>query len=296
MNKPTLKQSQMPAGVTRGMWDYAQSENIANTYDEYFEHHKLLKLDHRLVQDALTPYDSALIADLGCGTGRALVPLVRAGARGLAVDLSEHMLCEVRSKSDREHLSIECLLANLVDLDCLTTNSVDHAICLFSTLGMIQGQPNRCQFVRHVRRIIKPGGRFVAEFGGRGNVKAIVGAIYNAIEALGYPSKREFNPWYLPSVGEYATLLERQGFGVNYAAFFYRPTSLEGGDGGIHNWIDMFAGDFLIGIPVGKRTDVIQNVENQLRPNLYRDGTWFADYRRIRVFGVKEQEQPARIK
>ena len=161
MNKPTLKQWQMPPGVTRGMWDYAQSESIANTYDEYFEHHQLLKLDHRLVQDALTPSDSALIADLGCGTGRALVPLVRAGARGLAVDLSEHMLCEVRSKSDHEDLPIECLLANLVDLDCLATNSVDHAICLFSTLGMIQGQRNRGQFVRHARRIIKPGGRFV---------------------------------------------------------------------------------------------------------------------------------------
>ena len=161
MNKPTLKQSQMPPGVTRGMWDYAQSENIANTYDDYFEHHKLLKFDQRLVQDALTALDSALIADLGCGTGRALVPLVRAGARGLAIDLSEHMLCEVRSKSDREDLPIECLLANLVDLDCLATNSVDHAICLFSTLGMIQGQPNRRQFVRHARRIIRPGGRFV---------------------------------------------------------------------------------------------------------------------------------------
>ena len=156
-----MKQWQLPAGVTRGMWDYAQSANIANTYDDYFQHHELLKLDQRLVRDALAAHDSALIADLGCGTGRALVPLVRAGARGLAVDLSEHMLCKVRSKSDHEDLPIACLLANLVDLDCLATHSVDHAICLFSTLGMIQELSNRRQFIRHARRIIKPGGRFI---------------------------------------------------------------------------------------------------------------------------------------
>ncbi len=161
MKKTTWKQWQLPAGVTRGLWDYTQSETIASTYDEYFECHKLLKFDQLLVRDALASTDAKLVADLGCGTGRALIPLVRAGARGLAIDLSEHMLCEVRSKADREDLAIECLLANLVDLDCLASDCVDHAICLFSTLGMIHGHANRHRFIGHVRRIVKPGGRFV---------------------------------------------------------------------------------------------------------------------------------------
>jgi SAM-dependent methyltransferase len=156
-----VKQWQLPSGVTRGLWDYTHSPHIATTYDEYFEYHSLLKLDLRIVQDSLSCGNQELIADLGCGTGRALVPLVRAGARGLAVDLSEHMLVEVRRKADMEDLPIECLLANLVNLECLADGCVDHAICLFSTLGMIQQHANRVRAVRHMRRIIKPGGRLV---------------------------------------------------------------------------------------------------------------------------------------
>ncbi len=55
-------------------------------------------------------------------------------------------------------LAIQC---NLVELDGLKSDSVDGAICLFSTLGMIQGRDNRQQFLTHVRRILKPGGAFV---------------------------------------------------------------------------------------------------------------------------------------
>jgi hypothetical protein len=49
----------------------------------------------------------------------------------------------------------------------------------------------------------------------------------------------------------------------------------------------MFANSFLQTIPVNKRSSVIQNIENQLRPKLYQDGTWFADYKRIRVVAKK---------
>jgi len=142
--------------------------------------------------------------------------------------------------------------------------------------------------VTRIWQALKPGGRFVAELGGKGNVSAIVTAINNAIEADGYPVKLEVNPWYFPSIGEYTTLLEKQGFWVTYAILFERPTPLEDGKKGIQNWIEMFANSFLQEIPANKRTSVIQTIENQLRPELYRDETWFADYRRIRVVATKE--------
>jgi len=101
-----------------------------------------------------------LVADLGCGTGRALLPLVRRGHRGLAVDLSPHMLRIVDEKAAEEGLPVRCVLANLVELDCLRDDSLDYAICLFSTLGMIRGRNNRRCVLGHVRRILKPGGLF----------------------------------------------------------------------------------------------------------------------------------------
>ena len=104
-----------------------------------------------------------VIADLGCGTARALVPLVRAGWRGLAIDLSEPMLDVVREKAELDRLAIDCLRANLVQLtpDLVPDESVDHALCLFSTLGMIRGRANRLAALRHMRRILRPGGRLV---------------------------------------------------------------------------------------------------------------------------------------
>ncbi len=156
-----VKQWQLPTGVTRGLWDYTHSSAVATDYDTFFGDHSLFDLDQRIVRDLLDLKKGELIADLGCGTGRALVPLVRDGARGLAVDLSEHMLGEVRRKADFEDLPIECVLANLVKLECLAEDCVDHAICLFSTLGMIARSENRVAAVRHMRRILKPGGNLV---------------------------------------------------------------------------------------------------------------------------------------
>jgi trans-aconitate 2-methyltransferase len=53
------------------------------------------------------------------------------------------------------------------------------------------------------------------------------------------------------------------------------------------NWIEMFAGGFLSGLSDNVRSQVINAVEERLRPGLYRDGNWSADYRRIRVVAVK---------
>jgi SAM-dependent methyltransferase len=150
---------QLPPGVSRATWDYVHHPSIADDYDDYFAYNSLFEHDERVLAEYFQPL--GIVADLGCGTGRALVPLVRIGHQGLAIDLSAHMLRIVREKAEVEDLPIQCVLANLVDLDCLADHSVDHAMCLFSTLGMIRGRKNRLRALTHFRRILKPGGRFV---------------------------------------------------------------------------------------------------------------------------------------
>ena len=155
-NRPSW---QLPPGVTRATWDYVNHPSIADDYDDYFAFNSLFEHDERVLAENFQPL--GLVADLGCGTGRALMPLVRAGHRGLAIDLSEHMLRIVREKTKLEKLPIDCVNANLVELDCIGDCTVDHAMCLFSTLGMIRGRRNRRRALMHFRRILKPGGRFV---------------------------------------------------------------------------------------------------------------------------------------
>ena len=159
-NRP---QWQLPKGVSHGLWDYTQSNSIADDYDEYFSYTSLFELDQGLVLETLAQVGkpNELVADLGCGTGRALVPVVEAGYRGLAIDLSWPMLQLVQQKAQQQNLNIQCLRTNLVEMNGLAENSVDHCICLFSTLGMISGKDNRQATLQHIARIMKPGGRFI---------------------------------------------------------------------------------------------------------------------------------------
>lgn len=156
----------LPPGVPRGAWDYAQSKLIADDYDEYHAENTLFEFEEQVLHEEFgEPPASAtgVIADLGCGSGRALLPLCRAGWRGLAIDLSEAMLDVVREKAVLDNLPIDCVQANLVELtpDLVPDASADHAMCLFSTLGMIRGRENRQTALRDMRRILKPGGRLV---------------------------------------------------------------------------------------------------------------------------------------
>ena len=90
-------------------------------------------------------------------------------------------------------------------------------------------------------RALKPGGRLLVEFGGRGNVKRLYTALERAIRTVGGVDVQASN--YFPSIGEYAGLLERYGVLVRNASLFDRFTRLEDGELGLRNWITMFRGE-----------------------------------------------------
>ncbi len=129
--------------------------DLAERYDQNLADTALFDCD---LQFAKTLFSSpASLVDLGCGTGRLLIPFAQAGFRVLGVDLSAEMLRVARAKA----LSVPLIQANLVELDCLRDASFDYAACLFSTLGMISGVEHRQAVLAHAYRILKPGGRFL---------------------------------------------------------------------------------------------------------------------------------------
>ncbi|MCV9886309.1 hypothetical protein [Metabacillus halosaccharovorans] len=133
---------------------------------------------------------------------------------------------------------------------------------------------------------LKAGERFVAEFGGAGNVELILNEFRNQCEKEGYPVTSESLPWYFLSIGEYTSLMEKVGFKVTYAVHFSRPTALDGEEG-LRYWLRMFMPDFLGSLPDDVETKVLENVENSLRSILYKNQKWEADYKRIRVMAIK---------
>ena len=228
--------------------------------------------------ELLAPQPGERILDLGSGTGHLTAKVAASGAEVIGLDAAPSMVEEAR----KNYPDLQFVLANGTDFafpdpfDAVFSNATLHWI------------KRAADAAACISRALKPGGRLVAEFGGKGNVKSIISALYAAREATGYPARPELNPWYFPTIGEYAAILEQHGLSVTSANLFYRPTPLDGGDSGLQNWIEMFANSFLIDIPADRHQEVTQHVERQLQETLYRDGTWTVDYRRLRIVAIKE--------
>lgn len=227
--------------------------------------------------ELLSPQSGEQIIDLGCGTGQLTWKIAQSGAEVIGIDNAPTMIEQAR----RNYSELRFEVADGVNFHY--GNSFD-AVFSNAALHWIK-EPERV--ITRVWEALRPGGRFVAEFGGKRNLQAFIAAMYNATEAINYSTKPEVNPWYFPSIGEYATLLEKQGFCTTYATLFERPTQLEGGEAGLCNWVKLIGNNFLLTIPSDRRTDFVRQVEQYLRPKFYRDGSWFADYYTLRVLAQK---------
>ncbi len=227
--------------------------------------------------ELLSPQIGERILDLGCGTGQLTQEIAKRGAITIGIDKAPAMI----SQAQKNYPNLQFEVADATNFH---VEEPFDAVFSNATLHWIK-EPERA--IASIWQALKPGGRFVAEFGGKGNVNVIATAISNALSVGGYPAKPGYNPWYFPCIGEYTTVLEKQGFLVTYATLFERPTPLEEGEKGLENWIEMFANSLLQQIPENKRQDIIQDIENQLRVERYQDGTWWVDYKRIRVVAWK---------
>jgi trans-aconitate 2-methyltransferase len=230
------------------------------------------------VLELLAPGPGERILDLGCGTGHLTNKIAEAGAEVVGIDNSQAMIEQARKNFPRLRFEI----ADGTDF------RFDEPFDAVFSNAAIHWMRDPAAVAASIYRALKPGGRFVAEFGGKGNLKAIKTALHNASAAAGYAVSDDVAFRYYPSIGEYATLLEGQGFRVASAAHFDRPTRLSGGEQGLRNWLATFADNVLELLPADKLEEVLAETEERLRAEAYRDGTWFADYRRIRVIAVKE--------
>lgn len=245
----------------------------ANLYDG--KHSFVSKYGNRLVE-LLAPKQGEKVLDLGCGTGDLANALYERGVEVVGIDISENMVKQAISKYPHIQFMVQ-------DVTHLEYTSEFDAVFSNATLHWVHPP---IQALHGIYQSLKPSGRFVAEFGGKGNVQTITEEINRQIQTAGYLFTKEQFPWFYPSIAEYSKLMEEVGFRVTSAQHFDRPTQLEG-ENGLKNWIHMFAKHLFNGIPEHKTVEIVTNVETNLKNTLYKDGNWIADYKRIRVIGVK---------
>jgi len=227
------------------------------------------------VVDLLAPKPGERILDLGCGDGVLTKKLVDLGCEVVAVDSSVPQVEAARK------LGLNAFAISAEDLqyhdefDAVFSNAVLHWI---KRADAVLGG---------VYRSLKPGGRFVAECGGHGCVHKIRTALVQALDRRGFDGEARV-PWYFPTPGDYATRLELAGFRVDSIALIPRPTPLPGD---IIGYLETFALCFFQGFSDETRSDYLQEVRAILEPQLRdSDGTWVADYVRLRFAATKPRD------
>lgn len=214
--------------------------------------------------------------DLGCGDGRLTEVLAAAGCLVVAVDASPEQVAAARARG---------LDARVMDGEALAFDREFDAVFSNAALHWMK-RPRRV--LDGVWRALRPGGRFVGEFGAKGNVGAVAAALSDALARRGI-AYADHDPWYYPGRDEYRGELERAGFHVRHLETFDRPTPLPGD---LAAWLDTFARSFLAALP-GEREEFMREVGAALEPALRRDGRWFVDYVRLRFAALKPAPERA---
>lgn len=223
----------------------------------------------------LNPQPGELVLDIGCGDGTLTRRIADAGARVIGLDASEAMVEAARAKgvdafvADAQALGLGEQAQRFGQFDAAFSNAALH--WMLDPDAVASG----------VFSVLRPGGRFVGEMGGAGNIATLRGGIRDELLARGYPVPAEDPQWY-PEVDEFRRLYSCAGFVDIQAQLIPRATPLATG---VAAWVKTFRSGWLevAQVPSDAREDVAAAIETRLTAQLrLPDGSWFADYVRLR--------------
>lgn len=223
------------------------------------------------VVELLAPRAGERILDLGCGDGPLTAALAEAGCEMVGVDASPDMVAKAVARG---------VDARVMDGHALTFDREFHAV--FSNAAL-HWMTDPDAVIAGVARALRPGGRFVAEQGGMGNVAAIRTALLAVLRGMGVETDLG-EIWYFPSAAEQTRRLEAAGFRVEEIAIHPRPTPVKAG---MAAWLDTLSAPCLALLPEDRRAEARDRVAALVRPALCdADGNWMADYARLRFRAV----------
>jgi trans-aconitate methyltransferase len=245
-----------PEGVVEQRW----------SAERYVEHAGFVPAFGASLVDLLAPLPGERVLDLGCGDGALTRTILGRGASVVGVDAAPEFVEAARAAGIDARFGDARSLPFDREFDAVFSNAVLHWV------------DDHDAALSGIFRSLRQGGRFVAEFGGHGNVGAIMVALAVAFERRHVALR---SPWYYPTADEYARRLAAHGFAIESIELYPRLTPLPTG---IRGWLDTFAGAMTGALPERERAAVVDDVEALLRPVLCdAEGRWTADYVRLRL-------------
>ncbi|MGB0672043.1 MAG: class I SAM-dependent methyltransferase [Rhodospirillales bacterium] len=214
----------------------------------------------------LAPVKGERVLDLGCGDGSLTKRLMETGVDVTGVDASPDQVAAARARGVHALYMRGEALAFVSQFDAVFSNAALHWM------------KEPALVFANVAKALKPGGRFVAEMGGDGNVATVLDALVAELRDRGLDLPDPW-PWFFPSINDCGYLLEQAGFKVHRIDLFERPTELPGP---LEDWLDIFAGPFLALVPEADLEDVKAAVARRATTLRGDDGVWRLDYVRLR--------------
>ena len=235
------------------------------------------EIDQELLQ-LLNAQEGEQILDMGCGNGDIMHEIAQSGAAVTGIDYSLAVIQYAKAK----YPALAFIQANAENY-----RAEGQYDAIFSN-DALHWMRNADDVARSAYECLKPGGRFVVEFGGKGNVSSVSKKVISVLrDDFGLMDAEKRQPWYFPSIAEYSTLLEQQGFHVTYARHYERPALLPDGWNGMRHWIASYMGDFFIGMTESQQEAAYQLVMARCKNELFDGSVWSVDYTRLRITAYK---------
>jgi len=246
-------------------------------YDD--KHDFVFKFGEEIVK-LLNPQKDETILDIGCGTGDLTKKISEQCGKVIGIDNSNEMI----QTAQKKYPEIKFIHTDAKDyrpdnkFDAIFSNAVLHWI------------PQADILIQNANQHLKIGGRYVVEFGGKGCNNSIINTLKEQLDKVGLDYPNIESMLYYPSISQYSAILENNGFEVNLALLFDRPTELKGGINGLHDFIEMFLNWLFKNVSDSDRFAIIDKTFNILKPQIFNGTSWIADYRRIRIGAHKKNE------
>ncbi len=247
----------------------------ASLYDK--QHDFVYKYGEDLVA-LLDPQAGERILDMGCGTGYLTSAIAASGAIVKGIDNAAAMI----EKAKASYPAIDFQLASVIDY-----NEPEKYDAIFSN-AVLHWVKEKELAAEKMYQHLKNNGRLVLEMGGHRNIAGILQALTSTLALFGYVEQANIEQWYFPTLSSYTGILEQAGFRVVYATHFDRETPLKDTEQGLEDWLEMFAHNYLKEINTKDKAIILRNVRKNLEQTHYRNGIWYADYKRLRIVAIKE--------
>ncbi|KAJ5424553.1 hypothetical protein N7445_010526 [Penicillium cf. griseofulvum] len=242
---------------------------------------------------SLDPKPTDRVLDVGCGDGKFTANFLPAIESALGIDSSASMIESANKDYAGPNASFRVVDCRHLEKETSIVNgSWDKVISNAALHWILRDESTRMSTLRAIYGCLKPGGTYVFEMGGHGNVAEVKTALVCALVQHGIPVEqaRETSPWFFPSDTWMRNALQEIGFKVENVELEYRQTNLTtDAKGGLAGWVRLMGAQFLEVLPEEKRDAAVQQICDVLQDVVTRveDGSQSLGYVRLRGIAKK---------